>query len=127
MRTGYLPMTLTASLASSIELTDLDTGTGSPILSMVSLNSSLSSDMAMASGCVPTREQWSLSSSPESASSEQMFRAVCPPIPDRTPSTPSFSMILATLEATRGSMYTLSAVSGSVWMVAGLELTRTVL
>ena len=85
-------------------LTDLDTGTGSPILSMVSLNSSLSSDMAMASGWVPTREQWSLSSSPESANSEQMLSAVWPPIPERTPSTPSFSMIFATLDAVSGSM-----------------------
>ena len=71
---------------------------------MVSLKSSLSSDMAMASGCVPTREHPSLSNSPESASSEHMFRAVCPPIPERTPSTPSLSIILATLEASSGSM-----------------------
>ena len=85
-------------------LTERDTGTGSPILSMVSLNSSLSSDMAMASGWVPTREQPSLSSSPESASSEQMFRAVWPPMPESTPSTPSLSMILAMLAASSGSM-----------------------
>ena len=104
MRTGYLPMTLTASLASSMLLTLRETGTGSPILSMVSLKSSLSSDMAMASGCVPTREHPSLSSSPESASSEHMLRAVWPPIPERTPSTPSFSMIFATFDAIRGSM-----------------------
>ncbi len=102
-------------------------GTGSPILSMASLNSSLSSDMAMASGWVPTSSQPSLASEPLSYSSEHMFSAVCPPIPDRTPSTPSFSIMAATVSAFSGSMYTLSAMSVSVWMVAGLEFTSTVL
>ena len=104
MRTGYFPMAFTASLASWMLLTLLDSGMGSPILSMVSLKSSLSSDMAMASGCVPTRTAPSLSSSPESASSEQMLSAVWPPIPDMTPSTPSFSMMRATFSARSGSM-----------------------
>ena len=102
-------------------------GTGSPIFSMVSLNSSLSSDMAMASGWVPRSSTPSLSRVPFSASSEQMLSAVWPPIPAMMPSTFSFSMILAMMSADMGSMYTASAMSRSVWMVAGLELTRTVL
>jgi len=47
-------------------------------------------------------------------------------MPDRIPSTPSFSAIRATVSALSGSMYTTSAVSTSVWMVAGLEFTSTV-
>ena len=102
-RTGYLPMISTASNASSIEVHVLLIGTGSPIFSIVSLNSSLSSDIAIASGCVPRRWTLSLSNVPFSASSEQMFRAVCPPIPAMIPSTPSFSMILAMMSASMGS------------------------
>lgn len=48
-------------------------------------------------------------------------------MPETTPSMPSLSMILAITSARSGSMYTLSAVPGSVWMVAGLELTSTTL
>ena len=37
----------------------------------------------------------------------------------------SFSMMRSTTRATSGSTYTRSAMSGSVMMVAGLELTST--
>ena len=70
---------------------------------MVSLNSSLSSDISIASGWVPTSTAPSSFSLPDSASSEQMFSAVCPPIPEMTPSTPSFSMMAATLSTVRGT------------------------
>ncbi len=124
--TGYFPISLAASFASSTERTVLLCGIGSPMRSIISLNSSLSSERAMASGWVPSSLMPKRSSVPFSASSEQMLRAVCPPIPERMPSTFSFSAMRATVSTVRGSTYTMSAVSTSVCMVAGLEFTSTV-
>ncbi len=48
--TGYVPMSRAARLASSTECTVLLFGIGSPMRIIISLNSSRSSDSAMASG-----------------------------------------------------------------------------
>ena len=125
--TGYLPIISTACFASSIEPTVLLFGIGSSSDSIVLLNSSLSSERAMAFVFVPRSSTPSLSSVPLSESSEHRFRAVCPPIPARIPSTFSFSRILLMMSAFNGSTYTKSAVSTSVWIVAGLELANTVM
>ncbi len=100
-------------------------GTGSPIRIMRSRNFSRSSPRYIASRGVP-RISTSLSA-PISASSAVRLSPVCPPIPERTPSGCSFSIIFAIMSARSGSMYMVSAISGSVWMVAGLEFTRTTL
>ena len=114
-----------AAFASSNEFTAMLIGTGSPICSIVFLKRSLSSVFWMAWTEVPRTSTPNLSSTPISSSSMVMLRPVCPPIPAMIPSGLSFSMILATISGTRGSMYIMSAISGSVMMVAGLELTRT--
>ena len=99
---------------------------GSSSSSMVFLNSSLSSDSAIAFVLVPSISTPSLSSAPLSESSEHRFRAVCPPMPASMPWTRSFSSTFSSVSASSGSMYTLSAVSVSVCIVAGLEFTSTV-
>ena len=55
------------------------------------------------------------------------FSPVWPPIPGIIASGFSFSIIFSTDSTVNGSMYTISAVSGSVCIVAGLELTSTTL
>jgi len=113
-------------MASSMECTVLLLGIGSPMRSIISRNSSRSSDSAMAFGWVPSRAMPRRSKVPFSASSEHMLSAVWPPMPDSIPSTFSFSAMRATVSTVSGSTYTTSAVSTSVWIVAGLEFTSTV-
>ena len=125
-RTGYPPISGTAAFASSMLLTVLLLGMASLRSSMVFLKSSRSSDSAMARGWLPSSSTPSLSRAPVSASSEHRLRAVCPPIPDIIPWTLSFSIILIIVARSSGSTYTMSAISRSVWMVAGLEFTRMV-
>ncbi len=64
------------------------------------------------------------SSTPLSASSRAQLSAVWPPIVGSTASGFSLAMMRSTVCQLIGSMYTASAISGSVMMVAGLELTR---
>jgi len=104
MRTGNPPTASTARFASSMLVTVTLRGIGSPIPSMVSRNSSRSSERAIARGWVPSRRQFSRSRYPFSASSEQRLRAVCPPMPERTPSILSFRMISAMVSTFSGSM-----------------------
>ena len=52
------------------------------------------------------------------------FRAVWPPSVGRMASGFSFAMIVSITSGVIGSMYVASAKSGSVMIVAGLELTR---
>jgi hypothetical protein len=54
------------------------------------------------------------------------FSAVWPPSVGSSASGRSFSMICATGPGSSGSTYVASANSGSVMIVAGLELTRTI-
>jgi hypothetical protein len=54
-----------------------------------------------------------------------VFSPVCPPRVGSRASGFSFAMIFSTTRQVIGSMYTRSAVSGSVMMVAGLLFTST--
>jgi len=66
-----------------------------------------------------------LSSTPDSATAKAVFKPVCPPNVGKRASGRSFSMIRATVSGSMGSTYVRSANSGSVMMVAGLELIST--
>ncbi len=65
------------------------------------------------------------SSTPVSASAVATLRAVWPPSVASSASGLSFSITFSTNSGVIGSMYVASANSGSVMIVAGLELTRT--
>ena len=77
-------------------------GTGTPAATIVSLNSSLSSALSMASTLVPSTLTPCLSRTPLSESSTPQFRAVWPPKPRRMPSGPSFSMTCSTNSGVMG-------------------------
>ena len=94
--------------------------------SMVSLKSWRSSARSMVSGLQASRRTPLRSKKPLRASSMERFRPICPPRLGRMASGFSFSMMRSTTSAVSGSIYTWSAMSGSVMMVAGLELTSTV-
>ena len=64
-----------------------------------------------------------LSSTPASCSATAVLSAVCPPRVASSASGRSFAMTSSTNSGVIGSMYVASANSGSVMMVAGLELT----
>ena len=61
------------------------------------------------------------------SSSMDRLRAVWPPIVERSASGFSFLIIFSIIDIFKGSIYVLSARSGSVIMVAGFELTKTIL
>ena len=92
---------------------------------MVSLNSCLSSALRMVFEVVPRSVTLWEARKPDSSSSIPRFSPACPPRVGRMLSGFSFSMICSSTFTVSGSMYTLSAISLSVMMVAGLELTRT--
>ncbi len=96
--------------------------TGRSILSHTLLKRSLSSASSIEARSQPINSTLSSSNDPSFAKADAMFNAVCPPIPARSASGFSISRILFTTSGSRGSMYILSAISGSFWMVAGLEL-----
>ena len=79
----------------------------------------------MASILAPMSSTPKRSSVPSSCSATARFSAVWPPSVGSSASGRSRSMILATNSGVSGSMYVRVAISGSVMMVAGLELTRT--
>ena len=81
--------------------------------------------MSMASRVAPTISTPKRSSTPSRARSSAQFSAVWPPMVGSRASGRSFSIICATVRHSIGSMYTASAVSGSVMMVAGFEFTST--
>jgi len=97
-----------------------------PSLSMVSLKTMRSSPRSMASTPTPMTLTSNFPSTPSFESFEVMFRPFCPPRFGNTASGRSFSIILATVSAFRGSIYVISAISGSVIIVAGLEFTSTI-
>ena len=117
-----------SSITSSASFKDdiaLLRGTFSPMRSIVCLNNSRSSVFLIASRGVPNSSTPYFSKTPISASSLVILSPVWPPIPAIIPSGRSFSMIFATTFASIGSMYTASAISGSVMIVAGFEFTST--
>ena len=64
---------------------------------------------------------------PRSANAKDVLRAVCPPIVGSKASGFSISIIFVTISGVIGSIYVASAMSGSVIIVAGLELTKITL
>ena len=124
--TGRPPRSSTKARASSTVVTARLRGIGSPIVRISSANASRFSPATIASRRVPSNSTSYFLRIPFSASSELRFSPVCPPIPLRIPSGRSFAMIFSRNSTVRGSMYTASAMSTSVWIVAGFEFTRTV-
>ncbi len=118
------PTWKSASIASVIVLTIEARGFSRPIRSIASRNSRRSSAMSMASRSAPISSTPNFSSTPVLASVIAVFSPVCPPIVGSSASGRSFSMILATISGVIGSIYVASAMSGSVMIVAGFELTR---
>ena len=98
-----------------------------PSLAIVSLNTSRSSPRSMASRFTPMTFTPYLSRTPFLARLMERFSPVCPPRFGRIASGRSFSMICSRRSSFSGSMYVASAISGSVMIVAGLELTSTTL
>ena len=122
--TGY-PMVRAASSPSSTDSAISEGRTGSPILSHSSLNFSRSSASSMLLVPVPRSLTSHSSSTPFFSRATAMFNPVCPPIPARIASGRSIRIIFATNSRVSGSMYTLSAMTSSVIIVAGFELHST--
>ena len=93
---------------------------------MIFLKTSLSSPSLIAGIGVPITFTLYLSKIPLSCNSTAMLRPVWPPIPAITLSGFSFAITFSKNGNVSGSIYTLSATSLSVIMVAGFELTRIV-
>ncbi len=81
--------------------------------------------MRIASRLAPISSTLYFSSTPWSARSSAQFSAVWPPMVGSRASGFSLAMIFSTVCQLIGSMYTASAMFGSVMMVAGLLLTST--
>ena len=119
------PILSRASLASSILWTDMEFADSRPSSSMQTLNFSRSSALSITSARAPISSMPKRSSVPSSSKARAVLSAVCPPIVGKRASGRSFSNILATIAGVIGSTYVASAMSGSVMIVAGLELIRT--
>ena len=98
--------------------------TSTPIFFIAILNKFLSSAFLIALRSAPINSILYFSKIPDSANSTEIFKAVCPPIVGKRASGLSISIICSTTEAVNGSTYVLFAVSGSVIIEAGLELTK---
>ena len=99
-------------------------GTASPIRAIASANSARSSATLIARSLAPISSTPYFSSTPLSASASAALSAVCPPMVGSTASGRSRSITSSRNSGVTGSMYVRSANSGSVMIVAGLELTR---
>ena len=115
------------SFASSTDFALPLAGTCMPILSIASLNSSLLSAFFIASSLAPINSTLNLPRMPSSARVTDKFRPVCPPNVGSSASGFSFCMIFVNASVVIGSIYVLSAISGSVIIVAGLLFTRMIL
>ena len=122
--TGY-PMVLVNRSPSSIFFTTQEAAQGSPIFSIVSLNAWRSSALKIVSAVVPISLTPCPFKNPDSSSSIPRFNPACPPKVGSMLSGFSFLIISSRTDALSGSIYTSSAISLSVIIVAGLELTRT--
>ena len=81
----------------------------------------------MAESLVPKTSTLHSSRIPEFSNSTAIFKPVCPPKVGKSASGRSLRIILETNSSEIGSIYTLSAISTSVIIVAGLELMRITL
>ena len=102
-------------------------GFSKPMRSIASRNSLRSSAISIAPRLAPIISTPNFSKTPISSSANDVFSPVCPPMVGKRASGRSFSMILATTSGVIGSIYVASANSGSVMIVAGLELTKITL
>ena len=93
---------------------------------IAALNFSRSSALSIAFFDAPISSTSNRVSTPSRARSSAQLSAVCPPIVGSSASGRSRSMILAIIGQVIGSMYVTSAISGSVMIVAGFELTRMI-
>ena len=110
--------------ASSTECDGSESAIGIPSLFIVFLNSMRSSPLSIASAFTPMISTPYFFNIPCLCSDEQRLSAVCPPRFGRIPSGRSFSIIVVKLSTVSGSIYVLSAIPGSVMIVAGLEFTK---
>ena len=122
--TGY-PILAANATPSSTFSTTREAATGSPIFSIVALNSRRSSAFLIVSAVVPIRRTLCSFKKPASSSSIARFSPACPPSVGRTLSGCSFRISCSTTSVVSGSIYTRSAMSLSVMMVAGFEFRRT--
>ena len=113
------------STAASTSSTIVEAATGSLSFSIVFLNSSLSSAFLIVKAVVPISLTLFSLRKPLSSSSIARLSPACPPSVGSMLSGCSSLMIFLTTSTLRGSMYTLSAISLSVIIVAGLEFTST--
>ena len=95
-----------------------------PTFSTMPRKSSRFSPRSIASTSAPISFTPYLASVPRLNKPIAALRAVCPPSVARTASGFSFAIIFSINSGVIGSMYVASANSGSVIIVAGLELTR---
>ena len=113
------------STAASTSSTIVEAATGSLSFSIVFLNSSLSSAFLIVKAVVPMSLTLFSLRKPLSSSSIARLSPACPPRVGSILSGFSSLMIFLTTSTLRGSIYTLSAISLSVIIVAGFELTST--
>ena len=104
-----------------------DFGVLRPIFFIASLNLLLSSAFDMASSSAPISSTLFSFKKPDSETSKDTFNPVWPPIVGRMASGFSFFIIFFKTSEVIGSIYVLSATSGSVIIVAGLEFTKIIL
>ena len=102
-----------------------DVATEPPSSSTICLNDSRFSPRLIASMEAPISSTPYFSSTPLSSSAIAVLSAVWPPSVASSASGRSFSITFSTNSGVIGSTYVASANSGSVMIVAGLELTST--
>ena len=121
------PISFNASSASFLFSARTPLGVIKPIFIIADLKSSLSSAFFIALRDAPISSTLYFLRVPDSAKSIAVLRAVCPPIVGNRASGFSFIIIFLTISGVIGSMYVASAKSGSVIIVAGLELIKIIL
>ncbi len=104
------------------QITDL--ATSPPSSSTILLNDSRFSPRSIASMLAPISSTSYLSRTPAASRAIATLSAVWPPSVASSASGRSFAITFSTNSAVIGSTYVASANSGSVMIVAGLELTR---
>ena len=124
--TGSFSSPLIAARASSGVRTITERGTRRPTEAIASPNASRSSAVWIALAEAPISSIPSSSSTPARSSSIARLSAVWPPSVGSSASGRSRRSTAVTPSRSSGSRYVASAQSGSVMIVAGLELIRTV-
>mmetsp|Transcript_31062 Transcript_31062/g.77287 ORF Transcript_31062/g.77287 Transcript_31062/m.77287 type:complete len:311 (+) Transcript_31062:3613-4545(+) len=125
MMSGKEPISSAIFTASSQLFAVPEGGVFRPIFCMASLKSCRSSALLMASSLAPMSSTPYFSSTPLSASVLVRLSAVCPPMVGRSAQGLSLARMSSTNSGVMGPTYVRFAVSGSVMMVAGLELRST--